>query len=253
MTLSWHCAHPECPSAHPQQPGIPAFLSLEKKKEKGHGPVTQPSAAPQEQEHNKQRLLAVAGSRLLGAGRSCRAISLSAVCTRVCTEQLLLPAPAGFKIFFTKDNKFPLIASSASPASIKLIHLNSCRLSQPGLHKENCSGATQSCHRAGNPSPSSPQGALCAGKPFGGWHGAAPSDPPRCRVTTLLQPPSPRHLHRRAWGSNAELCWAPRTLQDMQQLKWIPQSAHLLQVTKPLSPAVPPHAGNPRAKHTPRL
>lgn len=81
-----------------------------------------------------------------------RAISLSAVCTRDCTEQLLLPVPAGFKIFFTKDNKFPLIAFQCQPC-IKLMHLNSCMLSRPGLHQENCSQVTPSCHRAGEVTP----------------------------------------------------------------------------------------------------
>lgn len=44
-----------------------------------------------------------------------RAISLKAVCSGVCTEQLLLPVPAGFEIFFSKDNKFPLIAFQCQP------------------------------------------------------------------------------------------------------------------------------------------
>lgn len=119
------------------------------------------------------------------------------------------------------------------------------------MHRESCSSGTRSCHGAGeqSPEPSLSTRSLARGEALRGPSGGCVQRPTallhhHAAAATLTTAP-----RRRARGSKAELCWAPGTLQDTQQLKDIPKSTHFLQVTKPLSPAVPPQAGNPGIKH----
>lgn len=85
------------------------FSFSEIKKGKGHSLLTQTPVAAQQQQHTDCLQAQLQAARIRPFLE--RAISLSGICTRVCTEQLLFSVPAGFKTSLLKIkipfNSFP--------------------------------------------------------------------------------------------------------------------------------------------------